>query len=303
MAKTIKKESLFSMVTVNYNRSNDLSQLLDSLSRQTMKGFEVVVVDNASRDDSLQMVQQNYPEVKIISLKENTGVTGFNIGVENATFKYSVLLDNDVILPPNFVEQLYETVNAYPDFTVFALNIITPDGIRQKDYLPQHASTPMSWHNFIGGGAVFLTSVYKELGGYDPNYFIYINETELSARLLLAGKKILYCPHIKLIHKTSSAGRMAEVSYFYFMRNSLLFMRTYFKLSKAINLTIGFLLINLKGAVRQKLLKTYIKAVFEASKVDSSRPPVRKLDGGLEKVFSSSWQGDPSLSSILARKL
>ena len=97
-----------------------------------------------------------------------------------------------------------------------------------------------------------------ELGGYDPSYFIYINETEFSARILLAGKRILYCPNIEVIHKTSRTARMSESSYFYFLINSLLFMKTYFKSFKKCNLILGFFLINLRKSIAENSLKIFI---------------------------------------------
>ena len=301
--KAGQEDIFFSVIIVNYNRSNDLSQVLISLSQQTLTCFEIIMVDNASTDDSLIMIEQDYPGVKVIRLEENCGVSGFNKGVNSAHGNYSVLLDNDVILSPNFIEQLYETIKFHPDTSVFALNIIDHHGIRQKDYLPQDTSIPILWHNFIGGGVVFLTADYKELGGYDTHYFIYINETELSARILLAGKKILYCPHIKVVHKTSTVARIPEISYFYFIRNSILFMKTYFTFFRRIDLLTGFLMINFKSALANKMLKIYIKAIVRAVQEVPSNQPEKKLDAGLARRFSNFWQGNPSMTHIVRRKI
>ena len=303
MSKVFNEHILISIVILNWNRSADLCELLNSIRRQIVKDFEIIVVDNASSDNSLAILQRNYSEVRIVVLQENQGVSGFNLGVEIARGKYTLLLDNDTILPPHCIQKLCEAINAYPDISVFALNIVTPDGTRQQDYLPQHASSPILWHNFIGGGAVFLTSDYNELGGYDPRYFIYINETEFSARILLAGKRILYCPNIEVIHKTSQTARTSELSYFYFVLNSLLFMKTYFRSFKKCNLILGFLLINLRKSICENSLKIFIKAIREGVRIVPTYRPHVKLGGELANRLACSWQGDPSFTQIIVNKL
>jgi len=303
MPETITDNIILSIVILNWNRSDDLSELLASLRKQSVIGFEVIVVDNSSIDNSLAMLEQHHPEARTVVLPKNQGVSGFNVGVDHARGKYTLLLDNDTILPPYCLKEVYETVNAYPEISVFALNIVTPDGTRQRDYLPQHASSPILWHNFIGGGVVFLTSDYQELGGYDPEYFIYINETELSARILLAGKRILYCPNIKVIHKTSPAARMSDLSYFYFLRNSILFMKTYFRLFKKCNLILGFLLINLRNSLTEKQFSIYINAILAGMKITTAYKSRDKLQHELADKFAHSWQGNPSLTQIIVNKL
>jgi len=295
--------NFFSVVIVNYNRSADLFETLKSLRGQTVPDFEIIVVDNCSTDDSVPMIVQNYPDVILKRLNKNQGVSGFNIGVKVARGNYCILLDNDVIVPVTFMEDLYRMIQSYPSISVFALNVVTPNGVRQRDYLPQDQQEPVLWHNFIGGGAVVSTEDYRNIGGYNPQYFIYINETEFSARVLLSGKKILYCPQIKVIHKTSPVSRNVYQNYYYFVRNSVFFMKTYFKLYKKIDLILGFMLINLLKSIKEKSMKIYCKALVDACKMVSIYVPSNKLEGEVAQKLSSSWQGNPSLSNILVRKL
>lgn len=295
--------SFFSCIILNWNRANDLIELLESLKRQTCHKFETIVVDNGSVDNSIDVVSKKFPDVKIIQLKENIGVSGFSVGVDHAIGKYVVLLDNDTIVSTDFIEELYLTVNTYPDFSVFALNILTPEGRRQKDYLPNEISKPIAWHNFIGGGVAFLTSDYRESGGYDPKYFVYINETELAARMLLSGKKILYCPQIKVTHKTSASARLINLNYFYYLRNSIFFMKSYFELYKRIDLILGLLIINMKFSIKGRQFFTYLKSIISGFKNNPSYKPKRKLNAGLAENFANSWQGNPALTQILKNKL
>ena len=299
----MKDKILFSIVTVNWNRCVDLSELLESLRLQRLKNFEVIVVDNGSIDDSVRIVSRDYPEAKLISLRRNIGVTGFNIGVKHALGKYVIFLDNDTLISPDFTQKANSLIRQYPGFSAYALNIVQRDGKSQPDYLPGDIEAPVEWHNFIGGGVIFSALDYNELHGYDPKYFVYINETELAARICLTGRKILFCPQLKVIHKTSPVARLSEVNYFYFVRNSILFMKTYFRFLQRWNLLVGFLIINLRYSLQQGITKTYLRAILEGwSTVPSHKPP-HKLGGQLAKKFSESWQGNPAFTEGAKRQL
>ena len=298
-----KNRILFSFIIVNWNRVDDLIELLFSIQRQKNKVFETIVVDNASTDNSVVVVSKKFPDVKIIKQQNNIGVTGFNIGVYNAKGAYCILLDNDTLVPESFIDDLKRTIQKYPKITTFALNIVKENGNRQNDYLPNNADKPVFWNNFIGGGVVFLTSYYNKIGGYNPKYFIYINETELSARILMDNNKILFCPNLKIIHKTSKKSRTHDNNYYYFIRNSILFIKTYFKISMKLNLLAGFLLINIKYSIKNYLLSSYLKGIFSGLSTSTYYKSPKKLSGKLEQKFACSWQGNPSFLNILRKKL
>lgn len=298
-----QEKIIFSFIIVNWNRAQDLYELLTSIERQKKKIFEVIVVDNASTDESVNLISEMFPKVDLVKLKSNCGVTGFNIGVNKAKGRFSVLLDNDTILPDSFIDDMEKTVLSYPEVSVFAFNILSPNHGRQNDYLPQNANEPILWHNFIGGGVAFTTSCYKKIGGYNPKYFIYINETELSARLLLNGYKILFCPNLKIIHKTSSVARITSFNYLYFIRNSILFIKTYFRFVTKVDLLFGFMLINFKYAGMNSLLRTYFKGIISGLSTFPYYRCTEKLSRHIEKKFVNSWQGNPSFTNILRKKL
>ena len=80
--------AFFSFIIVNWNRAQDLYELLTSIERQKKKIFEVIVVDNASTDESVNLISEMFPKVDLVKLKSNCGVTGFNIGVNRADFRF-----------------------------------------------------------------------------------------------------------------------------------------------------------------------------------------------------------------------
>ncbi len=301
MATDQELKITISIVTVNWNRKSDLAHLIDSLRGQSDPDFEIIVVDNGSSDGSPAYIRSQAPHVRLIPLDENCGVKAFNTGVAAATGRYAVLLDNDVVLPPDFVGKIRETAAEYSGINVFALNVLDKNGVRQKDYLPQDADRPVPWHNFIGGGVVFRTDYYRRMGGYHDQFFVYINETEFAARILMDNEDILYCPHITLIHKTSPAARIGATAFFHYIRNALLFFAMYYPLLERWNLICGFLTINGKKALRDRRIGPYLSALVSFIKAP------KQYHRGLTKIdrdrLGGCFQGNPALSAILGRRV
>jgi len=289
------------IVTVNWNRKKDVNELLKCLEDQSDQLFDTIVVDNGSVDGSQDEIEGSCREVKLVKLDRNIGIPAYNIGVSQARGEYTILLDNDVLLPSDFIAKVKQAILVNPDIKVFALNILDPDGKRQQDYLPQQADKPLFWHNFIGGGVVFKTDLFNRLGGFNPDYFIYINETELSARILAADEKILYCSDIVITHKTSPHSRSSATAFYHYVRNSLLFFSTYYPPRERVDLVLGFTLINLKKSIQEKLLSTLIKAI--AGYIRHKKTAVVQLNREHRNRLRLCWQGDPSLSAILRRRL
>jgi GT2 family glycosyltransferase len=83
-----------------------IEECLDGLNKQTCKDFSIIIVDNASYDGSLELVQNNYPEVKTIALPENLGFTAANnIAIKSVNTEYVALLNNDAVPDPLWLEK------------------------------------------------------------------------------------------------------------------------------------------------------------------------------------------------------
>lgn len=88
-----------SVIIPNFNGKKYLKDCLDALLRQDFPSFEIVVVDNGSKDGSVQYLGRNYPQVRLIALEENTGFCGaVNVGIRTSQAKYILLLNNDTIV-------------------------------------------------------------------------------------------------------------------------------------------------------------------------------------------------------------
>ncbi|MGC8827650.1 MAG: glycosyltransferase family 2 protein, partial [Anaerolineae bacterium] len=109
-------DPLVSVIIPNWNGAALLPACLDSLRAQTYRRLEIIVVDNASTDDSAALVRERYPEVRLILLPENRGLTGgVNAGIRAAQGEIIALLNNDAEAEPAWVEVLVQALEAHPE--------------------------------------------------------------------------------------------------------------------------------------------------------------------------------------------
>ena len=116
-----KKYPLVSIITVNYNQTETTRELIESLTRITYPNIEMIVVDNDSPEDDSSRLKHTFPGVRLIKSPINYGfAAGNNFGIMGARGKYILLLNNDVIVTPGFLEPLVEKCES--DSTVGAVS-------------------------------------------------------------------------------------------------------------------------------------------------------------------------------------
>ena len=108
--RNLHKNSKVSVIITNWNGKQHLEECLDSLSKQTFKGFETILVDNGSSDRSVEFTEKNFPAVKIVRLDKNEGFCrGNNIGLQHARGDFIALLNNDTMVDIHWFEELIST--------------------------------------------------------------------------------------------------------------------------------------------------------------------------------------------------
>lgn len=216
-----------SVIIVNWNGLQHLSECLDALAVQTFTDFETILVDNGSSDGSIAFVQERFPTVKIISLTENTGFArGNNIGFEAAQGEYLVTLNNDTRVDPAWLEQLVRTADDYPLAGMVASRIcvydepdrldsigvrVCRDGMSRAAY--RHRSFSESGltgvHEILfpsACAALYRRRMIDEIGGFDDDFFAYCEDTDLGLRGRLAGWKAVAAIDAVVSHKYSGTG-------------------------------------------------------------------------------------------------
>jgi len=199
------------------------------------KPFEVIVVDDASPDDSINFLKENYPQIKIIRHQRNLGfAAACNSGVKAAAGEIVVLLNLDVIPEKDVLEK---TLPDFEDEKVFAVSFNEPSwswarikwvcGFVEHEPGPRVQKTHISaWAS--GGSAAFRKSIWEKLGGFDELYKpFYWEDVDLGYRAWKRGYKILWEPKAVVYHKhESTIGRHFSKKYIDSVseRNRLLFI-------------------------------------------------------------------------------
>lgn len=196
-----------SIIIVNYNGAQFLSECLDSIfASQTRYRYEVIVVDNASTDDSLKCLAQYSDKIILKASQINGGFSyGNNRGAELSSGRYIFMLNNDTKIPSNLIEELCDYYDAHPEIGALAPKLLNADGsVQGQGSLLGHSrynaqiARPIS---FVSGAAVMTTrELWTSLGGLDENFFFYNEDIDFCKRILKLGKSIIYYPKVALIH-------------------------------------------------------------------------------------------------------
>mgnify|MGYP001602879166 CR=1 FL=1 len=247
-----KQDQLISIIIINWNGLRWLEDCFGSLYTQDYKNFEIIFVDNASKDGSIEWVKKNYPETIICINTTNLGFADANnVGYRKAKGKYVLFLNNDTRVTKTFLTELMnvlerdETIGGaqskillmdHPDTHDSVGAFLTPTGylyhygFGKKDAAKYDKEIEL----FTAKGACMmfrkdvLDSVAIRGDIFDPDYFAYFEESDLCHRVWLVGYRIVYAYKSVIYHKmgaTSASMNNAFIQYHSFKNR----IRTYIK--------------------------------------------------------------------------
>ncbi|MEK9138337.1 MAG: glycosyltransferase family 2 protein, partial [Bacteroidota bacterium] len=219
-----------SIIIPNWNGVVHLEDCLNAVHRQTLKPFEVIIVDNGSTDGSFEFVQRNYPDVHMIGLSRNFGFAyAVNRGIEAARGEFIGLLNNDVDLDERWLERLAtalatnnslgSTACKMLDFYDRALldsagDAMTPFG---SPYNRGHGEPDGEQFNrkelvfgACAGAALYRKEVFTQVGLFDEDFVSFFEDIDFSFRAQLAGFQCLYVPEAICYHKRGATGGKAS---------------------------------------------------------------------------------------------
>jgi len=252
MLNNKNNDVLISIVIVNYKVPYCLIEALRSLRLAEYYGrCEVIVVDNASGDNSREIVTAQFNEVRWIQLKANIGFgKACNIGVEAACGQYLLLLNPDTVISSNTLVNAVEFMETHPKAGILGPKILNPDGTLQLSCRRSIPTPSVAFYYFAGLSHLFPKSkrfgryhltymdedetaqvdvisgsfmfvrrdIFDIIGGFDKRFFMYGEDIDLCYRVRQAGYEVWYCPAIKIVHqkgKSSSKRRIRSRIYFY----------------------------------------------------------------------------------------
>ncbi len=216
-------------VISSWNKRAHVLANVRALMQQTRRPREIVVVDNASRDGTVAALRAEFPipgsPLVIMEMPHDRfgACETFNLGFRAATEEFVAILDDDVVLPPNWIERLLARFDREPPTTVLVTTqVIEPN--MPDDYLArQDVAGERYLSTFRGCGSLVRRAALLRAGGYDERFFIYGNERDLSARLLSDGGRILLAPEVVTFHATPFGLKAGKRSLHYHVRNFWLY--------------------------------------------------------------------------------
>lgn len=186
------------LVTVNilsYNRKEELRNTLEKVYTQDYKNIEVIVVDNASNDGSPEMVQIGFPNVILVKMERNAGISGWNEGFKIAKGEYILVLDDDSYPDVNSISRGVKVFNFDVELGIASYKIFN-NRIKETE-TNNFLKVPFF---FVGCGALIKKEVIGKVGYFNEDYFIYLHELDYSARCYNFGLKIEYFPEMIVYH-------------------------------------------------------------------------------------------------------
>jgi len=284
---------ILSIITINYNGQKDTCELIESLPLED-KSIEVIVVDNASAQDEATIIEERYPQVKIIRSKKNLGFAGGNnLGIKAAKGKYLFFLNNDTLLKPQTsdIRSLISRLETSPKIGMVCPKIRFTWGNQLIQFAGYTPLTPITMRNkaigcgevdhgqfdtphltpYAHGAAMMVKREVVEKAGLMPEcYFLYYEELDWSMMIRHAGYEIWYEPTCTVFHKESqTTGQNSPLRTYYITRNRLLFaQRNQQDMTKYITYLylIGIVTIRdlLKYSFQQRwdLVRATIRGVF-----------------------------------------
>ncbi len=214
-----------SILIPTYNGRDILAECLPSIVEHVESrgaGDEIIVLDNASTDDTCRFLKDNFPEVRILRLDENKAIFALNDGARAAENAYLFFLNNDMLLKPGCIDAL---LCPFDDESVFAVtgkvfqwDRTTVQAGRRRPvvgkgyfwYLAAGSDEPGLTLHALGGQSIYDRHKFLELGGIDPLFSpFYHEDLDLSWRALRHGWRIIYTPAAEMVHKgAATAGKM-----------------------------------------------------------------------------------------------
>jgi len=282
-----------SIIILNWDGEKFLEECLNAVYEQTYKDFEVIFVDNCSKDNSVALVKKKFPEVKIIINEKNEGFAkGNNIGMQAAKGEYIILLNNDTHVFKDWLEVLVKAADDHEQAAVVgSLNLDYGTDICQSwgnnvnyfnnillfnTYIGrgEKSSHPMFKENkeveyVLGCSMLVKRKVLEEVGLINEIYFAYHEELDWQYRMGLKGYKIITSP-AKLWHYGGMSSKESWHRIYLIQRNKLIFTRMQMPFAlKYWNLIVSqpsHFMLMLGESIVKRNFKANVKGIYEAVK-------------------------------------
>lgn len=222
---------LISIITVTYNSGGKITAYLESIKKYVKIPFELIIVDNNSQDNTLEIIKKFPLPIKLLPQSTNSGFSkGNNIGAQEAEGEYLLFLNPDTHLKDQSLEKAIEFLQNTEDAGIVAAQLIEENGhiqpsvrnlptlwraiteyyFNQKnsyaEYVPK-GDQPVAVETVVGAGMLIKKSLFERIGRWDERFFLYFEDIDLCKRVLEARLKVYYFPEFKVSHAVGDSAK------------------------------------------------------------------------------------------------
>ena len=229
------------VLIVNWNSGALLEKCMAALHEQTVAPGRIIVLDSGSEDDSCRRIDFSRPGHQVINLSEDFGfAVAANVAIKAAEgFEWVVLLNPDALPTPTWLEALLRAAREHPTFSSFGSHMLQANGkglldgtgdifhVSGRPFRRDHGAPEAErrraageMFSICGAAALYRRQTILEFGGFDEDFFCYIEDLDLGFRLRLAGERCRYVPEAVVFHVGSgTTGRYSDFSVYHAHRN------------------------------------------------------------------------------------
>lgn len=345
MTRSHFQKGFLSVVIVNHNGKAYILKCVKSLFQSNTKKIEVIVVDNASNDDSISALQKKFSEeykkkkLRIIQLDQNWGpAKARNEGVSQSKGEFLCFLDNDTTVEKNWFEVAKKVFTKDLKIGIIQSKLLLPDK-KTLDYIGEYMSSNGFLVQKVRGGTLddgqydiqepilaaksagmfIRKTAFDQAGGFDPDYFIYVEETDLGWRCWLAGYKNIFVPDSVVYHDSGTStiilgsGKVKQLARYHGSKNYILTHLKNLELKNAlkilpvhIGLWMGLaIFIFLKGQIHEAywILRGIWWNVVHLRKNIQKRKLIQKKRKVSDEVLFAIWMKQRPLSYFIRKVL
>lgn len=330
------------VIIPHYNGEEILRDCLASLYTSTHLGIHTILVDNASTDGSVPMVKAKFPAVEIIQLEQNHGFAGAcNVGVNTAETPYVLILNNDTIHKPGWIELLFSKLQSDDKIAVVQPKLLSYQNRDYFDYsgacggemdifgfpfahgrIVEYVEKDLGQYDqfydriFWASGTAFLarTEILKKAGLFDESFFAHMEEVDLQWRIQLMGYDIVVEPQAVVWHRSGfTLGAESPFKKYLNHRNSLLMLLANYRFLVTVYIfpirllldymAFGFSLIKGDWGRAWAICKAHFWILFHPGLICRKRKQVRSLRKVFDKkIMDRLYHGSIALSFYLFGK-
>ncbi|MFC1997596.1 glycosyltransferase family 2 protein [Chloroflexota bacterium] len=316
-------DPLVSVIIVNWNGCHHLDVCISSLLAQTHQNYEIFLIDNGSKDGSVEHTKKHYPSVRITSLPENLGFCeANNIGIKQANGEYIALINNDTEADQYWLSESIGALESHPEAGFIASRIrlffqrkyidTTGDILFRTGYPGKRGWLLLDGPEYeknkwvfgaCAGASVYRRSMLNEIGLFDPDFFSFMEDIEISFRAHLYGYRCLYVASAIVYHKVGSTANLESPQrQFWSHRNhwynliknlpALLWAKYFFQILGAELFVFGSAIKNQRTNVffnaRIEVLKNLSKMLQKRKRIQKERKvPIQYINSMLQSGWFS----------------